>query len=212
MTCRATVGLVLLAVLSAAGLLYGQGSPSSVGITYIANEGFLLASGEQKVLIDALFREGVSGYAVVPPVTREELKRVQVVNPTGTEKIQLTVAGIPLEIQRATHGTGRFAEIQNLAHIITLGGKRILHVGDLDAGEAEFQELRWAEARIDIALLPYWYLTDPDAKPLVRKYIHSNHIVAMHIPPAELEVTAKQILAHFPNATVFTQPLEKKGF
>lgn len=40
--------------------------PQTTSITYIANEGVLLRHGESSVLIDGLFREGVSGYATVP--------------------------------------------------------------------------------------------------------------------------------------------------
>ena len=36
-------------------------------VTYLANEGFLLDSGEARVLIDALFDRGVEGYATLPP-------------------------------------------------------------------------------------------------------------------------------------------------
>ncbi|MGH7599258.1 MAG: MBL fold metallo-hydrolase [bacterium] len=38
-------------------------------VTYLANEGFMIVSGDKKVLIDALFREGVGGYAVISPAT-----------------------------------------------------------------------------------------------------------------------------------------------
>ncbi|MCI0486353.1 MAG: MBL fold metallo-hydrolase [Blastocatellia bacterium] len=48
-----------------------------VEVTYIANEGFLIASGEQKVLVDALVREGVKPYPVPSSATRERLEKAQ---------------------------------------------------------------------------------------------------------------------------------------
>ena len=45
-----------------------------LAITYIANEGLLLQSGDKAVLIDALFRGGVSGYARVEAKTLESLE------------------------------------------------------------------------------------------------------------------------------------------
>jgi L-ascorbate metabolism protein UlaG (beta-lactamase superfamily) len=46
-------------------------------VTYLANEGFMIAGGGKKVLIDALFREGVGGYAVISPATRELLEQAR---------------------------------------------------------------------------------------------------------------------------------------
>lgn len=45
---------------------------SGVTVTYLANEGFLLASGEEKVLIDALF-PGIDNYPTVPATVRADL-------------------------------------------------------------------------------------------------------------------------------------------
>lgn len=55
-------------------LAQAQGRPAPLQITYIANEGFLLASGEQKALIDALQRGGIDRYASPTGATLEELE------------------------------------------------------------------------------------------------------------------------------------------
>lgn len=46
-------------------------------VTYLANEGVMLDDGERVVLIDALFREGVAGYAVHSPALRDSLERAR---------------------------------------------------------------------------------------------------------------------------------------
>jgi len=43
-------------------------------VTYLANEGFMIAGGGRKVLIDALFGEGLKGYGVVSPAQRALLE------------------------------------------------------------------------------------------------------------------------------------------
>jgi len=48
-----------------------------IEITYLANEGFLLTSGEDKVLIDGLFREGVEGYPSLTAELRETIETAQ---------------------------------------------------------------------------------------------------------------------------------------
>ena len=47
----------------------------SVTVTYIGNEGFLIETGGKKVLIDALYRTGVSGYVVHAHDVRKSLER-----------------------------------------------------------------------------------------------------------------------------------------
>lgn len=48
-----------------------------IEITYLANEGFLLSSGADKVLIDGLFREGIEGYATLDLEWRESVETAQ---------------------------------------------------------------------------------------------------------------------------------------
>lgn len=53
-------------------------SASQVTITYLANEGILVSSGDDSVLVDALFRGGVSGYDRHEPA---ELEKVETAKP-----------------------------------------------------------------------------------------------------------------------------------
>ena len=52
-------------------------SRGGLQVTYIGNEGFLISGGGKKVLIDALYREGVRGYVVVPPERRKKTENAQ---------------------------------------------------------------------------------------------------------------------------------------
>ncbi len=45
-----------------------------IEVTYLGNEGFLIAAGETRVLVDALFGEGLDGYPVVPAGPRKQLE------------------------------------------------------------------------------------------------------------------------------------------
>ena len=50
-------------------------SPASqVTITYLANEGIMVSSGDKAVLVDALFRHGVSGYERHEPAELEKIE------------------------------------------------------------------------------------------------------------------------------------------
>lgn len=67
--------LLLALCLFTSGTLYAQPTPAAgVEVTYLGNEGFLIAAGETRILIDALFGDGLDGYAVVPPEPRRQLE------------------------------------------------------------------------------------------------------------------------------------------
>ena len=64
-----------------------------VELTYLGNEGFLIAAGETRVLVDALFGDGLSGYPVVPPVPRRQ-----------AEEAAGSFAGVDLVLASHHHG------------------------------------------------------------------------------------------------------------
>ncbi len=120
--------------------------------------------------------------------------------------------GISVHLRRISHGSGRHAEIQNLAQVVTLVGWKILHIGDADAGEEEFKRLDFKKEKLDVAFIPFWYLADDKGAALVKRHVHPRIVVAMHIPPAELERRTTEIRARFPEAVIFSEPFEAKTF
>lgn len=136
--------------------------------------------------------------------------RMTAATPTWKQKVAMKVAGIDFEILRLRHGTGRHASIQNLGHIIRLGGKKLLHIGDADTSVENFETFNLDEEGIDIAFLPVWFLIGAEGQTLVREHIKPRQIIAVHITPADSESTTAQIKQAFPNAIAFTTMLEKR--
>jgi L-ascorbate metabolism protein UlaG (beta-lactamase superfamily) len=130
--------------------------------------------------------------------------------PPWKEKVAMQVAGIDFEILRLRHGTGRWRELQNLGHIIKLGGKKLLHVGDADTEVENFEKFNLEEEGIDIAILPSWFLSE--GLTVVREHIKPKRVIAVHISPARAERTAREIKQVFPNAVAFTTLLEKRSY
>jgi L-ascorbate metabolism protein UlaG (beta-lactamase superfamily) len=245
----------------------------TVEITYIANEGVLIAADGKQVLIDGLHREYQPAYAFLPSAEREKIEtakppfdrldlilvshlhldhfhsesvglhlqhnskaqlvssqqvvneveknfksfaaikaRVTGVTPPWKEKVTMKAAGVDFEILGLRHGTGRHATIQNLGHVIKLGGKKILHIGDADTSLENFEKLNLDEEQIDIALLPFWFLVGSEGQTVVREHIKPRQIIAVHISPAESDKIAAQIKQAFPGAVAFTTLLEKKVY
>jgi Xaa-Pro aminopeptidase/L-ascorbate metabolism protein UlaG (beta-lactamase superfamily) len=233
-----SVALVVAALLGAT--LSGQATPLS--ITALANEGFLLRSAEQAVLIDAFLAEPASLYAGLQPealaqlleakapfdevdlalVSHRHLDHVQpdpacaflnaspetllVTSPqvlallreqtptlAGVAQLPepgarttLEHAGIEVEFLRLSHGTGRFADIQNLGHIITVGGQRVLHIGDAAIEPRNFAPYDLPSRALDVALIPYWYFMHPAGRALIDEHLVARQRIACHVPPEEL--------------------------
>ena len=248
-------------------------SPTGLEITYIANEGVLISSGDKQVLIDGLHREYERDYAFLPPAQREKIEtakipfdnidlilvshrhldhfhpesvalhlqhntnaqlvtsqqvvdeieknfsnyqaikaRVTATTPPPQQKVAMTVAGIDFEVLRLSHGTGRHATIQNLGHVVKLGGKKLLHVGDADTAVENFEKFNLDEQDIDIAFLPLWFLLYDAGQTIVREHIKPKQIIAVHISPADAAGVNAKLQKHFPGAIAFTTLLEKKNF
>ena len=138
--------------------------------------------------------------------------RVTAATPPWKEKVAMKVAGVEFEILRLSHGTERHAPIQNLGHVIKLGGKKLLHVGDADTAIENFEKFNLDEQQIDIAFIPFWFLLGTEGQTIVRDHIKPKQIIAVHISPGESEKTITQMKQLFPGAVAFTTMLEKKTY
>ena len=239
----------------------------SIELTYLANEGFLLRTDDDSVLIDAFVAEPYSIYdalseegleqmlelrapfdsidlALVSHIHRDHFQpetalrfleqaedclfatspdvvdsvsevpeeRTQAFLPDPGESALLRHAGIRVEFLRLSHGTGRHAAIQNLGHIVTLGGFKVLHVGDAAMDAQNFEPYALAEQDLDVALIPFWYFFDEKGRELVAEHLHARHVVAVHVPSAELDETARRLRASFPEVQLFRECLETRRY
>jgi L-ascorbate metabolism protein UlaG (beta-lactamase superfamily) len=246
--------------------------PPTLEITYIANEGVLISSGDKQVLIDGLHREDKPQYAFLPAAQQEKIEtaqapfdkidlilvshmhpdhfhpesiglhlkhnpktvlvssqqvvdevaknfkdyqaikaRVTGATPPLKEKVAMKVAGIDFEILGVGHIHESNSGIQNLGHVIKLGGKKLLHLGDAGRSVEIFEKFNLDKEGIDIAFLPTWFLFG-NGLAVVREHIKPKHIIAVHISPGEAERETSQIKQVFPNAVAFTNMLEKRHY
>lgn len=134
------------------------------------------------------------------------------VTPEWKEREQKVVVGIEIEVLRIRHGYARNYGLHNLGHIIHLGGKKILHLGDAEMIEENFAPFDLPAEKIDVALLPYWFLTSEQGQAIVKNLIQPKAIIAMHIEPAKSARVRREVEAAFPNARAFVVPMEKVVF
>jgi L-ascorbate metabolism protein UlaG (beta-lactamase superfamily) len=119
-------------------------------------------------------------------------------------------AGIDVTLLGLSHGDGQMATVQNVGHLFSLGGVRVLHVGDAQLTAANFAPFDLPARGIDIAFLPWWYVIDDEGRALVRAHIAPRRVVAIHIGPAEATEVVERLRESAPAVVPFVSPLEDR--
>lgn len=118
--------------------------------------------------------------------------------------------GVRVRFLGLRHANANFRWVRNLGHLIKIGGKKLLHIGDADMTDENFAVHRLAEEKIDAAFIPYWFLLSEEGRELVAEQFAPRRIIAVHVPPSEASEIAERLSEHYPDITVFTEMLETK--
>ncbi|MCH9007258.1 MBL fold metallo-hydrolase [candidate division KSB1 bacterium] len=138
--------------------------------------------------------------------------QVKTINPGWKFSNEIDIDGIRVKVLGMKHGSAKFASLQNMGYVIKIGKYTFLHIGDADGSEENFESFHLNLEGIDFAFMPYWFLTYKPFNKIVDEYILTGRIIAVHIPPEELDQVRKKILATYPNAIIFSKPMEKVSF
>lgn len=244
-----------------------------VNITYIANEGVLIHSGDKKVIIDGLFDDYYDAYLSPDLALRQNMyngqapfDQVDLVLATHIHRdhFESKIAGkfllehqeskflsskqihddlkekysafksiekqiishkrdvyivkevvneIPVMTFFIYHSGGqRNRGIENMGFIITLNGKRVLHLGDSDMDIERFKSLDLKQYNIDIALVPYWYLSDDKGTQILSELIAPKHLIGIHFPLVGSPMMLEEIATSHPESKIFQKSMETISF
>ena len=120
--------------------------------------------------------------AVAPRLPASQLRAV-LPAPGAAELID--VGGVPIRVLRIRHNPSRRLPEQHVGFLIG-AASTVLHVGDADPAADNFALLK-SLPPVDLALLPFWYVSDHVNRQFVVDSIRPRRIVAMHIPPNDVE-------------------------
>ena len=146
------------------------------------------------------------------PLGIEGRERLQTVLPEPGEWLRFEQGGIGVEVMSLSHGTGEFASVQNLGHLIRIGGMTVLHVGDAAIDARSFAPYELAGAGIDVALLPYWYWLEDGGPELVATQLKAEVHVACHLHVETAAEVSASLRRDFPEVVLFERPLETRRF
>jgi L-ascorbate metabolism protein UlaG (beta-lactamase superfamily) len=141
--------------------------------------------------------------------------RLKVYQPEEGDKLDLNYSDIELKIFYLHHGRNR--PDMNLAYLVKIGEKTLLHMGDSLASLEDLRLYALPQENIDVAFIPYWYFSNETLQKAIREGIGAKVLVPMHFDlmdggPGRKTVLQKRIAAEFPDAVIFTQELESRIF
>jgi L-ascorbate metabolism protein UlaG (beta-lactamase superfamily) len=144
----------------------------------------------------------------IPPGVGAEARLLARTTAPGARRRE-TVNGVAVELLGLPHGYARRnASVEHLGYLVEIGGRRVLHLGDTDISEPAFAPFRLDTARIDVALIPSWMLTDPGGRRVVERWIRPRQVVAFHVGAREGARASAAVRAALPGAVTLVRSLE----
>jgi L-ascorbate metabolism protein UlaG (beta-lactamase superfamily) len=129
-------------------------------------------------------------------------------------QVDTTIAGIHLKIYRTRHsGDSTGTSSVNMVYLITLNNFKILHIGDgpIDFNRSYYDQFLLENEKIDILFLNFSALSNK-TKQFVQTVVKPKYIIAMHIPPKDVDTESIKFLGVYQNGFVFKTPMETKTF
>lgn len=146
----------------------------------------------------ALMAETIDGFSALAA-------RIEEVAPGGREPVALESRGIRVEGFSLSHGRGNYADVEQLGWIVHLEGRRILHLGDGIIDERALRAAGVLGDAIDVAIVPFWYVTYPYARRLLKEKFHPGRLLAVHLPVRDAARIEEEIASSARPATALTR-------
>jgi len=144
--------------------------------------------------------------------------RIFTVSPPLSEHIHITASGIKITAIHMSHqGEKGDQGMGNLAFLLEMDGRKILHIGDAGNHNStlkDFEQFAWlAEEGIDVAIVPTLFLGNPAVVEIIQKIFSPKHVVPSHYGEAEAERIQKLAdnwSSVLPSVIVFRAPLDSR--
>lgn len=125
--------------------------------------------------------------------------QLRALTPEQGRTASVEIGGVRIHAVRLRHNPARRTPEQHLGFLVE-GCRSVFHSGDANPDAPNFAALRRL-GRIDVALLPYWYMGGADNRAFVADAISPGKIFAVHVPETE-RVSVAQALRTVPNAAL----------
>jgi len=129
------------------------------------------------------------------------------------EVVDTVLHNIPIKIVRTRHVGETDGATMNYAFLLTLNGLKILLPGDgpFDNNLDIYSRFNLEREHIDILFIEFFEYSET-TRQFVNDVIQPKQIIAMHFPVENVQADLEKFLAAYPNAIIFSKPMETKVF
>jgi L-ascorbate metabolism protein UlaG (beta-lactamase superfamily) len=138
--------------------------------------------------------------------------RVREIDPQYGEPHLIELENARVTIFPLSHGTGKYARLENYGHLLEIGDMKVLHVGDAAMDPADYIKAGLDNIDIDVALIPFWYFQPGPGNQLINRFLAAPHQIAVHIPPGEMDEVKAYMGESFPLVTILENTLDQASF
>ena len=118
-------------------------------------------------------------------------ERLAAVTPASGGWERVLVGGVPVNVIRIRHNPARRLPLEHVGFVVE-GCQTVLHSGDADPAADNFTVLG-ALPRVDVGLLPFWYVQSEDNRRFVTTAIRPRRVLALHIPAGDAAEIASRL-------------------
>jgi L-ascorbate metabolism protein UlaG (beta-lactamase superfamily) len=138
----------------------------------------------------AEMRNAASDWAAIAP-------RIVSIDIKVGERVTRDVKGVSVTAIRTQH-SGNHDSPMNLMYLLAFNGWRLFHEGDSPGDTEEYERLGLSSARVDLALVHYWFPLDPAHARFLQQVLKPDHVALGHLPvrlegdaPAKIDAVRK---------------------
>jgi L-ascorbate metabolism protein UlaG (beta-lactamase superfamily) len=91
---------------------------------------------------------------------------------------------------------------------VEIGGKRVLHIGDAILSDENVRAFRLDTARIDVALVPTWVVTNQASRQAIERWVKPRQVVVFHAGEGAGDRASAAVRAAMPSAVTLTRERE----
>lgn len=138
----------------------------------------------------------------------------QIVNmsPDRGTRVDMTVNDVPLSVLHLRHFDqfgNDFSSVENYGFIVELGGKKLLHLGDVEYSSANLDAFDLELEDIDVVILPMFNtLLSSQNADLIKSLVAPGHVIVLHFQASQVENESSQALSLYDSVTAFTEALQ----
>ncbi|MEZ5306035.1 MAG: MBL fold metallo-hydrolase [Pyrinomonadaceae bacterium] len=153
---------------------------------------------------------------LVGPLVDEETKsRITSIDYEAGGAKDITFGDVKVRFLGMPHGGNPGFDpntMHNFGHLIEIGGKKLLHLGDADMDAEMLGKFDLEKEKIDVVFAPYWFLDSAEGRKLFKKQLKAKTVVAIHVPPKDSSQVIRSLLNSMPSAVVFSAPGEMLNY